>query len=97
MLDVMQGSDDGTMKERRGNNTCICIGFGVNSMRLGGVLEMSRKDLEAASRRLKHTLGRLKAASRYRSRTGENVRVEVNFEVSWRRLESVQTSQNRSR
>ena len=35
-------------------------------MRLGGVLEASRRNLEASSRRLKHTLGRLKAARRCR-------------------------------
>ena len=28
VLDVMQGSDE-TMKERSGNITCICIGFGI--------------------------------------------------------------------
>ena len=62
MLDVMQGSD-GTMKERSGNNTCICIGFGIKNYAFS-LLEASRRNLEASSRRLKHTLGRLKAASR---------------------------------
>ena len=65
MLDVMQGSD-GTMQERSGNNTCICIGFGIKIMRLGGVLEASWRHLEASSGRLKNTLGRLKAARRCR-------------------------------
>ena len=41
---------------------------GSKFMRLGGVLEASRRNLEASSRRLKHTLGRLKAARRYQSK-----------------------------
>ena len=54
MLDVMQSSD-GTMKERSGNNTCICIGFGIKFYaswrrswrRLRGVLEVAWGFLEA--------------------------------------------------
>ena len=44
------------------------LDLGSNFMRLGGVLEASRRDLEASSRRLKHTLGRLKAARRCQSK-----------------------------
>ena len=37
-------------------------------MRLGGVPEASRRDLEASSRGLKHRIGRLKTARRCRSK-----------------------------
>ena len=40
------------------------LDLGSKFMRLGGVLEASRRNLEASSRRLKHTLGRLNVASR---------------------------------
>ena len=38
------------------------LDLGSKFRRLGGVLEASQRNLEASSRRLKHTLGRLKAA-----------------------------------
>ena len=42
------------------------LDLGSKFVRLGEVLEASQRDLEASSRRLKHTLGRLKAARRCR-------------------------------
>ena len=44
------------------------LDLGSKFMRLGGVLEASRRCLEACSRRLKHRVGRLKAARRCRSK-----------------------------
>ena len=44
------------------------LDLGSTFMRLGEVLEASRSDLEASSRRPKHTLGRLKAARRCQSK-----------------------------
>ena len=43
------------------------LDLGSKFMRLGSVLEASRRHIEASSRRLKHRVGRLKAAKRCRS------------------------------
>ena len=50
------------------------LDLGSKFVRLGEVLEASQTDLEASSRRLKHTLGRLTVATRCRSK---HVRVFV--------------------
>ena len=44
------------------------LDLGSKFVRLGEVLEASQRDLEASSRHLKHTLGRLKVARRCRSK-----------------------------